>query len=156
MEQANCFSCYPLFSYLISSYMISTYYCHVLTCLIFSCHIHFAVASTGGGETNVNLAANKPSFQVNEGWGGNPNRAVDGNKNPIWGGATCTHTQNVDKAWWYVDLGKEYVVTSVSMTNRGDCCCKYIRYNKIIKCKYHFIVKTEICLGMFKGFRGFQ
>lgn len=77
----------------------------------------------------VNFAANigskKPARQSSEGWGGNPNRGVDGNANPQWGGATCTHTQSQAQAWWSVDLGKSSTITKIEVVNRVDCCGKF-------------------------------
>ena len=48
--------------------------------------------------------------------------AVDGNRNSILSGGSCTHTNADWNPWWRVDLGEEYEVTRVSITNRGDCC----------------------------------
>ena len=72
----------------------------------------------------ANLAKGKNAYQSSEGWGGKPARAVDGNLNPLWAGASCTHTQSQPNAWWAVDLGGIKVVKSVAITNRGDCCGK--------------------------------
>ena len=44
--------------------------------------------------------------------------AVDGIKNPIFNGGSCTHTQSVPGAWWKVDLGAVYPVHHVQITNR--------------------------------------
>ena len=96
--------------------------CHIVH-LTLSYLIHPAEASTGPATTNI--ALNKPTMQQSFGWGGVPNRAVDGNKQSQWSGASCTHTQSVQQAWWAVDLGAVSEVYSVSITNRADCCCKY-------------------------------
>lgn len=55
--------------------------------------------------------------------------AVDGNlqnKNIF----QCAHTGE-DSAgsvrWWYVKLDSEALVHYIDVTNRGDCCCKYIQ-----------------------------
>ena len=55
-------------------------------------------------------------------------RAVDGNRNSHWNGKSCTATGNILKAWWLVDLGHTYEVSSLRITNRVDCCgeCKYM------------------------------
>ena len=51
------------------------------------------------------------------------NKAVDGNKNSIYSGGSCTHTANTNQPiWWEVDFGKIYNITGVEITNRGDCC----------------------------------
>ena len=74
----------------------------------------------------ANLARGKPAFQKDMGWGGLPARGVDGNRNGQWGGASCTHTNIHSQAWWAVDLGKESQISRVSISNRADCCCKFI------------------------------
>ena len=71
-----------------------------------------------------NIALNKPAFQSSTGWGGEPGRATDGDSNPSWAGATCTHTTAAEPGWLVIDLQGNYGVTSVSITNRADCCCK--------------------------------
>ncbi|KAK7508151.1 hypothetical protein BaRGS_00000390 [Batillaria attramentaria] len=55
--------------------------------------------------------------------GGAASRAVDGNADPEWAGQSCTHTAfGLDNSWWYVDLGGNYIIQSVVITNRKDCC----------------------------------
>lgn len=53
---------------------------------------------------------------------GTANRAVDGNADNLWTGNSCTHTKYEFKPWWEVELGNAYHISSVSVTNRGDCC----------------------------------
>ncbi|CAM4630528.1 unnamed protein product [Leuciscus chuanchicus] len=52
--------------------------------------------------------------------------AVDGNRNSNLHHGSCTHTHADKDPWWRVDLGEEYKVTRVSITNRGDCCAERI------------------------------
>ena len=68
------------------------------------------------------ISSRKGAAQSSTGWGGVPSRAVDGNKNSQWNGKSCTHTNRQRNAWWRVDLGGNYLVTKVQVTNRGDCC----------------------------------
>ncbi|KAM6995398.1 uncharacterized protein LKV04_007615 [Tautogolabrus adspersus] len=51
-----------------------------------------------------------------------PERAVDGNRASNWGQGSCTHTHNDTTSWWRLDLQKRYKITSVTITNRRDCC----------------------------------
>ncbi|XP_052389571.1 uncharacterized protein LOC127935598 [Carassius gibelio] len=51
--------------------------------------------------------------------------AVDGNSESNYMLGSCTHTAG-DNPWWRVDLKKEYKITRVSITNRGDCCAERI------------------------------
>ncbi|KAJ8267011.1 hypothetical protein GJAV_G00137260 [Gymnothorax javanicus] len=51
--------------------------------------------------------------------------AIDGNRDSIFRHGSCFHTSN-DNPWWRVDLLKTYKITSVTITNRGDCCAERI------------------------------
>ncbi|XP_006820175.1 uncharacterized protein LOC102805978, partial [Saccoglossus kowalevskii] len=49
--------------------------------------------------------------------------AVDGNTNTNWyQGKSCTSTRKETGAWWKVDLGANYLVFNVILTNRQGCC----------------------------------
>ena len=69
-----------------------------------------------------NIARGKNTRQSSTGWGGSSSRAVDGNRNSRYGGHSCTHTHSQHNAWWRVDLGADYKVGMIKVTNRGDCC----------------------------------
>ena len=48
-------------------------------------------------------------------------RAVDGNLNPYLDAGSCSHpwaVGHVQGPWWQVDLGAQFVVVSVNITNR--------------------------------------
>uniref|UniRef100_UPI003AB044D9 uncharacterized protein n=1 Tax=Centroberyx gerrardi TaxID=166262 RepID=UPI003AB044D9 len=50
-------------------------------------------------------------------------KAIDGKRNSDYGRGFCSHTaENETNPWWRVDLQLTYVVTSVKITHRGDCC----------------------------------
>ncbi|KAM9854484.1 uncharacterized protein ACBR49_003048 [Aulostomus maculatus] len=51
-----------------------------------------------------------------------PERAIDGNRANNWPQGSCTHTQHDLKPWWRLDLLKRYKITSITITNRRDCC----------------------------------
>uniref|UniRef100_A0A8C9V282 SRCR domain-containing protein n=1 Tax=Scleropages formosus TaxID=113540 RepID=A0A8C9V282_SCLFO len=53
-------------------------------------------------------------------------KAIDGNRNTKYAERSCTHTKQDSKPWWRVDLHNVYTVTSVTITNRGDCCAQRI------------------------------
>ena len=56
-------------------------------------------------------------------------RAVDGNINPKLEDGSCSHPLAVDNTngpWWQVDLGAQFVIVSVNITNRQDQTRKYI------------------------------
>ncbi|XP_026226609.1 fucolectin-3-like [Anabas testudineus] len=52
----------------------------------------------------------------------NAYNAIDGNRVADFGAGSCTHTEEQNKPWWRVDLLESYIITSVTVTNRGDCC----------------------------------
>ena len=69
-----------------------------------------------------NVALQGKAKQSSVGSGGVPERGIDGNKNPDWGGAGQTHTDGFGTTtpWWEVDLGKEFTVDTVQVWNRKD------------------------------------
>lgn len=48
--------------------------------------------------------------------------AIDGNRESHFHSGSCTHSAEETNPWWRVDLLDSYVVTSITITNRGDCC----------------------------------
>lgn len=48
--------------------------------------------------------------------------AIDGNRESSFYMGSCTHSAELENPWWRVDLLDSYVITSISITNRGDCC----------------------------------
>ncbi|XP_035254862.1 fucolectin-like [Anguilla anguilla] len=67
----------------------------------------------------IGKMANQSSIFGNYG----PYRAIDGNRNANLGyGGSCTHTNEEMKPWWRVDLFNVHNISSVVVTNRGDCC----------------------------------
>ncbi|XP_060905842.1 fucolectin-1-like [Labrus mixtus] len=55
---------------------------------------------------------------------GDASSAIDGNRESNFDAGSCTHTIEMDNPWWRVDLLDSYIVTSVVITNRGDCCAQ--------------------------------
>ncbi|XP_074540319.1 uncharacterized protein LOC141801242 [Halichoeres trimaculatus] len=53
---------------------------------------------------------------------GDANSAIDGNRNSDFSAGSCAHTIEMTNPWWRVDLLHRYVITSVVITNRADCC----------------------------------
>ncbi|XP_042279123.1 fucolectin-7-like [Thunnus maccoyii] len=52
--------------------------------------------------------------------------AIDGNRESHFPAGSCSHTIEQTNPWWRVDLLESYVVTSVIITNREDCCADRI------------------------------
>ncbi|CAL9706047.1 unnamed protein product [Knipowitschia caucasica] len=73
----------------------------------------------------ANLALNGQATQIdtyNE--LGAASNAIDGKRESIYSMNSCTHTYTTSDPWWRVDLGEACWVTSISVTNRGDCCAE--------------------------------
>merc|ERR1719421_2647796 len=60
------------------------------------------------------------------GWGGEPDRAIDGNPDGNWGAGSCTHTDGQGSFdvpgthWWQVDLQRIYEIQAVNIYHRTD------------------------------------
>ncbi|XP_059195111.1 fucolectin-like [Centropristis striata] len=52
--------------------------------------------------------------------------AIDGNRDSRFSAGSCTHTDEESNPWWRVDLLDKYIISSVTVTNRGDCCAERI------------------------------
>nr|BAK38714.1 F-type lectin [Oplegnathus fasciatus] len=48
--------------------------------------------------------------------------AIDGNRESTFDAGSCTHSAEMTNPWWRVDLLESYIITSITVTNRGDCC----------------------------------
>ncbi|KAJ8007687.1 hypothetical protein DPEC_G00096750 [Dallia pectoralis] len=59
-------------------------------------------------------------------YSGVAHNAIDGNRNPVYSGGSCTYTDLGTNPWWKVDLLNEYSVTVVTITNRADHYPKWI------------------------------
>ncbi|KAG9345086.1 hypothetical protein JZ751_009627, partial [Albula glossodonta] len=76
--------------------------------------------SVSAPENNVALRGN--ATQSSTSYDGDAGKAIDNNRNPEYYEGSCTHTKRENDPWWRVDLLKTHRVTSVTITNRGDCC----------------------------------
>uniref|UniRef100_A0A8C7PMT3 Si:ch211-215k15.4 n=1 Tax=Oncorhynchus mykiss TaxID=8022 RepID=A0A8C7PMT3_ONCMY len=64
------------------------------------------------------------------GWS-HASNAIDGNRDSHFYHGSCTHTDSQTNPWWRVDLLDTYI-TSVTITNRGDCCHTNINGAKFV------------------------
>ena len=72
-----------------------------------------------------NVALNRPAYQsstLQNAYYLAAAVAVDGNSNNNAHAKSCTHTILEQSPWWVVDLGRNYTIDHVKVTNRGDCC----------------------------------
>ncbi|KAK7878044.1 hypothetical protein WMY93_031294 [Mugilogobius chulae] len=76
------------------------------------------------GGTQVNLALRGKASQRDTYGDDVASRAIDGNRDSNWAHKSCAITASTTNAWWRVDLQNSYMVTSIIITNRGDCCAE--------------------------------
>lgn len=75
-----------------------------------------------------NIGPTGKARQSSTGYGGEAQRAIDGNTNGAYGSGTQTHTnENEQNPWWEVDLGSEYPIESVSVWNRTENNGEYVK-----------------------------
>ncbi|KAI4811411.1 hypothetical protein KUCAC02_014321 [Chaenocephalus aceratus] len=72
--------------------------------------------------TYQNVAMRGKATQSNRYEFGFASNAIDGNRDNHFFSGSCSHTDKESNPWWRVDLLEPYVVTSVIISNRGDCC----------------------------------
>ncbi|XP_066532379.1 fucolectin-4-like [Hoplias malabaricus] len=53
---------------------------------------------------------------------GHAYNAIDGNTDSHYHHGSCTATDQQHHPWWRVDLLNEFTITSITITNRADCC----------------------------------
>ena len=93
-----------------------------------------------------NIALGKQTFQSSDfSKAGHPsgpsNKAVDGITNQsVYKGKSCSHTKNDTNAWWTVDLGHFYEITSVKIYNRKSHGRYFVQSIKI--CQFKAIVSA--------------
>ena len=70
-----------------------------------------------------NLARCGVASQSSLGFGGTPERAIDGNVSGVYNQGSVTHTATGDlEPWWQVQLQRESTIASIAIWNRTDCC----------------------------------
>lgn len=67
-----------------------------------------------------NIALGGKAKQSSVDFGGDPRRAVDGNKSGTWADGGQTHTKTQKNPWWEIDLGKEVEIDAVIVWNRNE------------------------------------
>ncbi|XP_062279276.1 fucolectin-4-like [Scomber scombrus] len=89
-----------------------------------SIHLLVLVLGTSSAYTYQNVALRGKATQSDryEHMFGSAYSAIDGNRDSTFAAGSCTHTDEETSPWWRVDLLESYIVTSIAITNRGDCC----------------------------------
>ncbi len=67
-----------------------------------------------------NLAPNGKATQINEDYGGSPNRAIDRNTTGDFSKNSVTHTKSCDDPWWELELQNTATIEKVILWNRTD------------------------------------
>lgn len=67
-----------------------------------------------------NIATYGSATQSSVSNGGDAARAIDGNTSGKYGDGSSTHTEESEKPWWRLDLGKSYPVDTIVVYNRID------------------------------------
>ena len=74
----------------------------------------------------TNVALGKTATQSTTGYGGTPDRAVDGNTSGLFGDGSVTHTDDTvatgSPVFWEVDLAGDFDINEIALYNRTDCC----------------------------------
>ncbi|MGC6425787.1 MAG: PVC-type heme-binding CxxCH protein [Akkermansiaceae bacterium] len=67
-----------------------------------------------------NVARAGKAKQSSTAHSGDAARAIDGNKNPVYGSGGQTHTGIENKPWWELDLQETQAIDAISIWNRGE------------------------------------
>ncbi|XP_062898593.1 uncharacterized protein LOC134343790 [Mobula hypostoma] len=73
-------------------------------------------------EDTVNLASLGKAIQSSTDENGEAARAIDGRKSADANERSCTRAGPSINPWWMLNLGDTYIVATVRITNRQDCC----------------------------------
>ncbi len=76
----------------------------------------------GAGPVNLCRASGATPSQSSTDYGGDPERACDGDTNGDFFAGSVTHTSWQSQPYWQVDLGTVDTIGEVTIFNRSDCC----------------------------------
>ncbi|XP_063780812.1 uncharacterized protein LOC134928726 [Pseudophryne corroboree] len=57
---------------------------------------------------------------------GNPENAIDGNRDGDFSRGSCTHNNAEDNPWWRLEFRKVYKIGTIIVANRQECCADRI------------------------------
>uniref|UniRef100_A0A673MIZ7 Uncharacterized LOC107719123 n=1 Tax=Sinocyclocheilus rhinocerous TaxID=307959 RepID=A0A673MIZ7_9TELE len=104
---------FGIFLILFTSHLQSNGHACVFPALYFCGALNLALY---GKATQSDLVENPWSAD------GHAINAADGNRDSNFEHGSCTATTMQNDPWWRLDLLDKYVVTSITITNRKDCC----------------------------------
>ncbi|XP_046333083.2 uncharacterized protein PB18E9.04c-like [Haliotis rufescens] len=100
------------------------------------------------GHASDNIALGKATTQSSTWRNFVPGLGVDGNTGQHLFRDNCTHTLDTGEfqPWWRVDLGADYAVDSVRITNRVDCCAQRLaNFNVSVGQNAGSLVHYQLC-----------
>lgn len=99
-------------------------YIHLICVFIENKHINNYNALSISARNLALYGKATQSHLVEDPWSanGHASNAIDGNRDSDYNHGSCTATTFQDDPWWRLDLLDKYVVTSITITNRKDCC----------------------------------
>ncbi|WP_416885187.1 PilC/PilY family type IV pilus protein [Marinospirillum sp.] len=77
-------------------------------------------------------------------------KAIDGNRNGVFGQGSVTHTDSTGNQfeWWHLDLGDFYDISRIEIFNRTDCCGNRLRNVHVMVSSEPFTLdRTEAALN---------
>ncbi|MES2179981.1 MAG: discoidin domain-containing protein [Gemmatimonadota bacterium] len=95
-------------------------------------HCTYLTNEPGVATAAQNVALGKRAVQSSTEFGGDASRAVDGRTDGVFNNGSVTHTANEKGAWWMVDLGGEYLIESIILHNRTDCCSERLNVSVVV------------------------
>lgn len=75
-------------------------------------------------QETLNLAKGKSAQQSSISFGGDAQRAIDGNTDGNYFNNSVSNTNTQPQAWWQVDLGTVGRIKNIRIWNRTDCCAE--------------------------------
>ena len=88
--------------------------------------------------SSKNIALKKKARQSSTGYGGDAQRAVDGNRDGNYNANSVSHTNNGSEEWWEVDLGTVRHIKEIIIWNRTDCCRERLADFSVLVTEYPF------------------
>ena len=112
---------------------------------------HFGVLlALSGQRSPKNLALNKPAYQQSTLHSGSASRAVDGCRETHYFKNSCTHTGFEMSPWWLADLGQNYNIGYITVTNRRDAASKcYVTVKRLFHTS-HSLSNNNIDFSCFR------
>jgi len=96
----------------------------IISGMLLSLACFAAILLPNHGVNGANVALEKSATQSSTVLSGFASKAVDGNTSGAWNDGSMTHTCHLldNDPWWEVDLEETYVISSIVVYNRIDCC----------------------------------